>query len=540
MAKKREEDALDNAYDVAYRKIVIRDGGNFLQKHTVREVAKEAIRIYRKESIIQIEKEIAGEIKDFEQDVQNQLDQWSTAAKVATGNDATLPDGVKFATCKNDEATFIIEHKPQVRSILTGNRGHNLVTRRVAFPYLIFGIHFTNGRYSNMTISVRNSSLTSQEDELFHLKISNIYKDPWQIGLCMNYNKEYGKDSLDEIVSSAISQFWQTSFYSTDSMAENGNGSKSNKLRSFESWEAETKKDPSFILKINWGQIQGGKNVKDLIKYFRKNSHNTTNTRHAAFRPLGVKLAGKVRKHVMSTVAPEDYESEYIKEEKAEQERQLEAKKKFDEKTRELAKARLAKDLDNPMFRKKVEIGKGRKQCPHCANVIGSRTKICACGYDFKTKVNLKAEKENDAQEKINQMLAGIKPKPQPPRRKPRRRAEAYGNPIPDRVKIKPPTKKDKARLKERFEEIKEINRIEAEKAKAERVEEIKGIEAEKAKAKVKPAKKKAKLKLPNKVGKGKKACPACGSVVGSRSRYCNAVKVGIDGWPDDCGYKFY
>jgi len=47
-------------------------------------------------------------------------------------------------------------------------------------------------------------------------------------------------------------------------------------------------------------------------------------------------------------------------------------------------------------------------------------------------------------------------------------------------------------------------------------------------------------LKLPNKVGKGKKACPACGSVVGSRSRYCNAVKVGIDGWPDDCGYKFY
>jgi hypothetical protein len=51
-------------------------------------------------------------------------------------------------------------------------------------------------------------------------------------------------------------------------------------------------------------------------------------------------------------------------------------------------------ELDSKLQNKPIVLGKGRKTCPSCNNIIGARTVVCNCGHDF-----TKAKEEKSARE---------------------------------------------------------------------------------------------------------------------------------------------
>jgi hypothetical protein len=535
MAKQKNiETLIQYAFEQAFEKRMrMRDNGYVpLNKHTMFEIAKDSINFVRQESMAQLGDEIDQALTKFEQNMAESMDSWQEAARAAGGKDAVFPENTKFATCsENDSAIFIVEQKPQVRNIFSnyglnaggGDYYYNDVNKgraSIAFPYCVFGVHFLEGRLQRMTVCARNEPLNHLNDELNHLWIGNIYQDPLGVGVCIHLHDNL-KLTLADRVNSAITQFWSTAFHTSkphaNAICQNKEPHKS--LKSFAAWQEATKKDPNFILKVKWPKIGNGLTVSKLIEALNKLGRKYRDVGGEKqqqkvvnhFRPDGKKLIRDVQKTVFKTVAPEDYESDFIKrieeeakeeERKAEeafQEREKEYKSKEKERKKALAEAkkkakaeiadRVLKDLNNPMFKNRKGDGprRGKKQCQNCGAIWGVRKEICdACAYDFKQrKVPFDAGGLEDA-------LVALLPRRKAAKKRPK--AAAAKKKVPkQRVKLAEPVK---GRVKNIVKEAKNI---------------IKAGQAQRAK-----------------VGKGKKQC-VCGNVLGARVRKC-----------EQCLHKFY
>jgi len=56
-----------------------------------------------------------------------------------------------------------------------------------------------------------------------------------------------------------------------------------------------------------------------------------------------------------------------------------------------------------PKTKEHTSEGRGRKKCPECKVIVGVRTKICPCGYDYAAHSKVRAEeKEKEKREKKN------------------------------------------------------------------------------------------------------------------------------------------
>jgi len=465
---------LDSAFERALSR-VMRGSSKAPTKDQVKEIAREAIKVARQKIVLQIEDQIDGKMRVFEDGLVTRLNEWGNAVKMVNGDDIIFPEGTKFASCDGQSASFIVEQKPQLRTIINQSHGSRAKNARLAFPYMIFGFHFNKGAgLVDMTACARNKPLLSMDDELFHLTISNIYKGRFKIGVCRNYQIDDVKQPIHLRVADFIANFWQSGFFNANSHA--GASARDQRIKSFDDWKAATEDDPKFILEINWPKVSGTMTPRKLIESWQKDTRSSDGQTKNVFRPVGRRLSDNLRDVVLNTVDPEEH-----KKPKEEKEKKVEV---------DMAKAKAIQDDDikNPMFAANVakpKLKRGQKRCPTCNRIYGVRQRMCICGWNFETKTQTGEEKRAEAQQAIQRLL----------KRKDNVRPEARAVPRP-----RP-----------------------APKPKQVAVEKV--VRQAKAK-KVKP---KNPKKPPAELGKGKKYCPTCYVVVGSRTRACH-----------HCGHEFY
>jgi len=203
---------------------------------------------------------------------------------------------IKFARHKKDQFTYVLQFAPQVRSILVGGthrqvkvplhnervrrRGRlNVFTQafasmlhvqryetrwvreedasfRLAFPYLIFIVNFKGRRYDKTAVAVRNEPLESVDDKIYRLPLSNVYRFPDGLGLCMDFHGTGGAGEMKsewgiiKKLRSVVDGFWFTRFGGTRAyVAQPGLDPRVN---DYLEWEENTKNDPSFITTVQW------------------------------------------------------------------------------------------------------------------------------------------------------------------------------------------------------------------------------------------------------------------------------------------------
>lgn len=214
---------------------------------------------------------------------------WNSLQQVFSRNEPSpmvLPENTKMAFTKGNRTVFVIEQKPQVRSVsfvpkLLSNKEQMAGTRTsngnyrfsLAFPYICFVLVFDDELFAFQEIYFRNKPLTSPREHLYMAPLPNIWRtERDHKAVCMgNDFVPQDEGPIARQAELAISEFWQRTF--NDHL---GNGGKIDKrIASYYEWQARTEKDPLFILKMKWGRGNTAKNLIDKILKQRTMNHPT-------------------------------------------------------------------------------------------------------------------------------------------------------------------------------------------------------------------------------------------------------------------------
>ena len=201
-----------------------------------------------------------------------------------------LPDNVKYRVDRGGLVIFIAEFKPAVHSVqwiaddspVPYGPGMKFDTYRLAMPYMVLKAPFINGRLLHMCeVFFRNRPLLKKahQEELFHCNLLNVSPDAYGCvaWLCTQYlelPKPRGgarlasmTDQLDSVASLILGGILNRS-------SEEHEGKSCYRLSVEKTidrrvldparWQAETEKDASFILGVDW--MPAGVTVGQLIE----------------------------------------------------------------------------------------------------------------------------------------------------------------------------------------------------------------------------------------------------------------------------------
>lgn len=171
------------------------------------------------------------------------------------GNEA-LPSGTRFFfTGTNGIRAYVIEQLPMVRTIAYGSKGHkNSYKRyRLAFPFVVFVVLCApDGTPTQLHAYFRNEPLRESTDELFFPALSNVHSD----GLvCLGYDHNLVQGmTFSEKIEFILETFWGSGFNNDLNSNLVSAQQTHQKLKTFEQWARESKKDSQFVLSLAWGR----------------------------------------------------------------------------------------------------------------------------------------------------------------------------------------------------------------------------------------------------------------------------------------------
>ena len=213
---------------------------------------------------------------------------WDSLQQVKDKGESPMvfPEGTRMAYTKGRRTVFVIEQKPQVRSvsfdpklICQEERKHAQRTPTgncrfgLAFPYVYFFEVFDNETFSYHEVYFRNKALTSPREHLYIAPLPNVHRsEKTHKAICMGtdfYPQEEG--SMARQAEMAVAEFWQLAFNE-----HLGHGGKIDKrITDYADWQARTQEDPLFILNMKWGRGNTAKKVLNRILKARKMKHDT-------------------------------------------------------------------------------------------------------------------------------------------------------------------------------------------------------------------------------------------------------------------------
>jgi hypothetical protein len=193
-----------------------------------------------------------------------------------------FPGGCKVAYTKGNFTVLVIEQKPQVRTVAfsselveTQTNASHAVGRTdtgyrysLSFPYVYFFMVFDKGQYFYHQMYFRNKPMTSVREHIHLAPLPNVYRDDKNEtykSVCMGstFNSDLRALNLPiaRQVEVVVSEFWQRTF-----SRDLGNGQPESvdaKIKDYATWQDNSKKDPLFILNVNWPK---GKTIKGVIE----------------------------------------------------------------------------------------------------------------------------------------------------------------------------------------------------------------------------------------------------------------------------------
>jgi|CXWL01.1.fsa_nt_gi hypothetical protein len=171
------------------------------------------------------------------------------------GNEA-LPNGTRFFFTGTDgRRAYIIEQPPMVRTIMFGTKRHkdSYKRYRLAFPFVIFLIVCApDGTPAQLGVYFRNEPLQESTDELYLPALSNVGGSGI---VCFGYREDQVEGMIfSQKVEFMLETFWGGGFNSDANACLVSAQLANPKIKTFDQWVRESKKDPRFILSLSWGR----------------------------------------------------------------------------------------------------------------------------------------------------------------------------------------------------------------------------------------------------------------------------------------------
>lgn len=193
-----------------------------------------------------------------------------------------IPDGVCFVRRRQEVVALVIEEKPQLRTVrwladdspVPFGRGARYRTARLAFPFVIVVVLLRNGALTGyQQCFYRTAPLRLPADDLL---LPNLYNVAigygMQCWLCLaNLQKSRNLSALPwfEKVAEIRKHLWGAGFNKSSELHEGMSywqamRSVDPRVQSVDRWEAESRADPFFPLKVRWKPAE--KSVSQVIE----------------------------------------------------------------------------------------------------------------------------------------------------------------------------------------------------------------------------------------------------------------------------------
>ncbi len=180
-----------------------------------------------------------------------------------------LPDGVRFIHQRGAATVVVLELFPQVREVrwissvspqpFGPKTQYQPVT--LAFPYIVIFVLFQAGCLTGFQqLFYRAEAISSQNDALCFPNLLNVSEGYGQkCWLCLANMTDVSQLPWNKKVHKVLEHFWEAGFNKSSEYHEkNSYWQKTTaarldpRLNSVESWQAATKEDPLFMLKVKW------------------------------------------------------------------------------------------------------------------------------------------------------------------------------------------------------------------------------------------------------------------------------------------------
>lgn len=220
-------------------------------------------------------------IEGTKEEIEQEIDSWQQnfLQSGINGNGLLLPTGTRFVVQRPGCVYFVIEQKPQVRTVLfskkfAGSQYYNLGYNerkylgkdaqikknfRLAFPYVVFIICFNDdlaGCIYDMYVFFTRKPLKSLKDPLFMAALPDV--DDCGVVCLSDVISGINKvNTYAQRVECLVASFWQSSFDDDIHRRFEEQAAKTRALKSIWHWEKESKKDPNFGLRVRWVEAKG-------------------------------------------------------------------------------------------------------------------------------------------------------------------------------------------------------------------------------------------------------------------------------------------
>lgn len=248
-------------------------------------VVIETIQRYQQKVNIGVQDSVSDLLDNFKSKITEEIIFTSSKWRMANRDYVLFPRGCRFAYTKGQQTIFVIEEEPQIRSLLLRKNlidqgGPSTQSERIALalPYVVFIIHITNNRFTNLYSGWRNAALSSINDLLFKPILPNVHDN---LAVCTGFLKpEILTLELNQIAAAVIANFWQSEFNSDLSSHWNTRDKIDSRLKFVRQWAKESEVDPTFILQITQKETRSLKFIVDLLSRY-ENEPDETQLRHS-------------------------------------------------------------------------------------------------------------------------------------------------------------------------------------------------------------------------------------------------------------------
>jgi hypothetical protein len=250
------------------------------------KVVIETIDKYQQKINVGIQDSVSDLLDNFKIKITNAIIESSLKWRIANRDYALFPRGCRFAYSKGNQTVFILEQEPQIRSLLfkksliqpdsSNPNGSERVA--LALPYVIFIVHLSGGKFSNLYSGWRNSPLCSIKDFICRPILPNIYDN---LAVCtgvLNLSPDISEPN--RLCSEIVNNFWNTQFNGDLAQHWDTRAKIDPRLKSVRVWEQESKKDSSFILGVKQKEEKSINHFIDLLTR-HENEPDETQLRHS-------------------------------------------------------------------------------------------------------------------------------------------------------------------------------------------------------------------------------------------------------------------